>query len=239
MTQDQTEGIVGFRSHHRREAHLLLKPHEAAEQLVVVPVQLLDLNGRKFRFRTRVSADEVARILRRCRVPEPWNNPSACTDIGTLPMRTKPHPAALAVQKALEDLKGTIAAFNDAEINYFEQARTARNRGYRGEPGLNEFPRQVSERVRQLSKQLDKVRNIVPGTYKFTAWHWSAAILFEEYKLIVGAASPAAGGPAVQFVHLLLIRLGLGERSPAAIEKALRRSSANPFRPSHLFGFEM
>jgi hypothetical protein len=113
---------------------LSLKPHEAAEQLVIVPVQLLDPNGAKFRFRTRVSADEVARILRRCHAPEPWNNPSACTDIGTLPMRTKPHPAALAVQKALEDLKRAIAEFNDAELNYFEQARTARNRRYRGEP---------------------------------------------------------------------------------------------------------
>jgi hypothetical protein len=217
---------------------LPLKPHEAAEQLVVVPAPLLDPDGGKFRFRTRVSADEVARILRRCHAPEPWNNPSACTEIGTLPMRTKPHPAALAVQEALEDLKRAIAEFNDEEMDYFEQVRTANNRRYSGEPGLNEFPRQVSERVRQLSKQLDKVHNIAPGTYKFTVWHWSAAILFEEYKLIVGAASPSANGPAVQFVHFLLIRLGLGERSLAAIEKALRRSSANRFLPSHIFGFE-
>jgi hypothetical protein len=153
-------------------------------------------------------------------------------------MRTKPHPAALAVQKALEHLKRAIAEFNDAEINYFEQVTTANSGRYRGEPGLNEFPQRVSERVRQLSKQLDKVRDIVPGTYKFTLWHSSAAILFEQYKLIVGAASPSADGPAVQFVQLLLIRLGLGERSPAAIEKALRRSSANRFLPSRIFGFE-
>ena len=217
------------------------KPNEAAERLVAIPIGLLEASGRpKITYCSRLDADELTRILRRCRAPEPWQNPSACTGIGTIAMRTKPHPAAIRVQAAVEELKRAIVEFHDAEQYYQEIGNNDIKKLYNGEIVVNEFPQQVSSRVRQLSKQLNKCADILLPLPKFTAWHLSALILFELYRAIVGICSPSANGPAVQYVHLVFARLGLGERTEEAIEKALRRFGdvyrADPSLPLKILG---
>ena len=200
------------------------KPNEAADRLVVIPIGLLEASGRpKIAYCTRVDADELTRILRRCRAPEPWQNPSACTGIGTIPMRTKPHPAAVRVQAAVEELKQAIVEFYDAEHHYWKMGGKSLKNIYNGEIVINEFPRQVSKNVEQLSNRLNKCADILPELPKFTAWHLSALMLFEVYRGIVGVCSPSANGPAVQYIRLVFDRLKLGDRTEEAIEKALRR----------------
>jgi hypothetical protein len=121
-----------------------------------------------------------------------------------------------------EELKRAIVEFRDAEQHYMIASKNI-NKLYNGEVVMNEFPRLVRSRVDQLSNNLNKCTEILPSMLKFTAWHFSALILFEMYRAIVGACSPSANGPAVQYIRMVLGRLELGERTEEAIEKALRR----------------
>jgi hypothetical protein len=217
-----------------------LKPNEAAEQLLPIPIGFLETGSRAgYAYHTRVHADELVRILRRCRAPEPWQSPSAVTGIGTIAIRINPHPAASGVQAAIDQLKRAIDEFETAHSQYWKNANKNAKLHSENQTVVNEFPTQVTERVNRWSKSIIKLPDILYEPPSLTMWHLSALILFEHFKLIVGTGSPSANGPAVQFVQLLLARLGLRNRSCEAIEKALRRLAGawDPFLPVRILGF--
>jgi hypothetical protein len=202
---------------------LTLNPNEAAERLVAVVARSPFPWQEPGVLQTRVSADEVAQIRRRCGAPEPWKN--SCVDIGTITFRVNPHPVVVRVQDAIDKLKQAISEFDDVS-----RARHAVGREFRqgkrelGSFALIEVPINATGKVKKLSAQLEKMGCIIKKPYlSITVWHFSASILLNEYFYIAGAARVTRNSPAIVFVGQMLQRLGLGNRTFDAIERALRR----------------
>ena len=192
-----------------------------------------------------VTTDEVAALLRQARAPEPWAQPDCLSDIAdtmnsaaglraAMTIIRLPRKLRLQAQAAVDKLREvlpSIIACSLADIDHPPLLAVAGKTLEEQAAWKVQMQAEVQAQLRLYAALKDfasdvksmKEWGLAPGKGK--TWPATAALLFLQYRKVVGKASTSENNSAVQFIEIALKRSGCTGHTvtPGAIEQALRR----------------
>lgn len=180
------------------------------------------------------TGQDVGRLLRQARAPEPWLRPDRCQNMAFIlnaftffrslrseaekfdRRKTEIFQAVQTLRRELPDMISAFWPVTQPQVDLFS--------GKRDE--IRELERQS---LRKLQAAIDEAfppnRKFV-GTVYVAKWQPAADALARLYEHVVGRSAATRNGPTVRFIVASLEEMGHGQLTPDAVEQHLRRRRA-------------